>query len=330
MKILVTGGAGYIGSHTIKELLKEGHTVVAFDNLENGHRQAVLASARLVVGNLSDKEKLNALFSENNFDAVIHFAGFIEAGQSVIDPLLYFKNNVADSIILLEVMKDNNVKKIVFSSSAAVYGEPKDVPIKEDHPTNPTNAYGLTKLMFEQMLSWADKAYGIKSVSLRYFNAAGADIDGVLGEDHPHETHLIPLILQTALGKREVVSIFGSDYNTPDGTCIRDYIHVTDLALAHILALNYLNKKNESKAFNLGNGEGFSVKEVIKTSEEVVGKQISVLHAERRSGDPARLIADSSLAINLLGWQPRYNSLNTIIESAWQWIKNHPLGYGND
>lgn len=319
--ILVTGGAGYIGSHTVKELLKQDYKVIVYDSLENGYPEAVLPPAKLIIGDLANKEKLNKVFKENKIDAVIHFAGYIEAGESVKNPGKYFYNNVANGLNLLEAMIANNVNKIVFSSSAAVYGEPENIPILETDKKEPTNTYGLTKLMFEQILNRYEIAYGLKSISLRYFNAAGADPEGQLGENHKPESHLIPLILKAALGKRENVKIFGTDYDTPDGTCIRDYIHVCDLAQAHILALEKLFSNSKSTTYNLGNGQGFSVKEVINLAKKITRIDFPVIETERRAGDPARLVASSEKAKKELGWQPRYSDLETIIKTAWEWEK---------
>jgi len=327
MKILVCGGAGYIGSHTVYELIDNGYDVVVIDNLEKGHKKAVNEKAKLYVGDLRDTDFMSSVFEENNIDAVIDFAAYSLVGESVENPLKYYDNNVYGTLKLLEVMNKYNVKKIVFSSTAATYGEPENDIITEDDKTSPTNPYGETKLAIEKMMKWSDRAYGIKYVALRYFNAAGAHISGKIGEDHTPETHLIPIILQTALGKRDKMFIFGDDYETKDGTCIRDYIHVTDLADAHIKAVEKLFKDNTSDVFNLGNGTGFSVKEVIEEARKVTQREIKVEIQGRRAGDPSTLIASSEKAIKILGWKPRFNSLNKIIETAWNWHLNNPNGF---
>lgn len=326
MAILVCGGAGYIGSHMVAALLENGEEVVILDNFQKGHRAAVLGG-KLYEGDLRDRVILDKVFSENSIDAVIDFAADSLVGESVVEPLKYFENNVGGTLSLLRAMKDYGVKNIVFSSTAATYGEPESIPILEDDKTFPTNPYGESKLTVEKILKWCDNAYGIKYTALRYFNAAGAHESGKIGEDHTPETHLIPLILEAALGKREKIMIFGDDYKTEDGTCIRDYIHVMDLAQAHLLAVARLRKGGESRIFNLGNGKGFSVKEVIETTRKVTGREIKAEVAPRRAGDPAVLIASSQKAINELGWEPKYNSLETIIETAWNWHLNHPRGY---
>lgn len=326
MSILVCGGAGYIGSHMVAELLENGQDVVILDNLEKGHKDALLGG-KLYIGDLRDKEILNKIFTENNIEAVIDFAAYSLVGESMTEPLKYFNNNVYGTISLLEAMKEHNVKYIVFSSTAATYGEPECVPILEDSKTIPTNAYGESKLLVEKILNWCDKAYGIKYTTLRYFNAAGAHINGKIGEDHSPETHLIPLILNVALGKRDEILIFGDDYDTKDGSCIRDYIHVSDLASAHSLALKRLMNGGESRVYNLGNGTGFSVKEMIDIARKVTGHEIPAKVAPRRAGDPAILIASSEKAMKELNWKPKFNSVETIIETAWNWHKNHPNGY---
>ena len=326
MSILVCGGAGYIGSHMVAELLENGQDVVILDNLEKGHKDALLGG-KLYIGDLRDKEILNKIFTENNIEAVIDFAAYSLVGESMTEPLKYFNNNVYGTISLLEAMKEHNVKYIVFSSTAATYGEPECVPILEDSKTIPTNAYGESKLLVEKILNWCDKAYGIKYTTLRYFNAAGAHINGKIGEDHSPETHLIPLILNVALGKRDEILIFGDDYDTKDGSCIRDYIHVSDLASAHSLALKRLINGGESRIYNLGNGTGFSVKEMIDIARKVTGHEIPAKVAPRRAGDPAILIASSEKAMKELNWKPKFNSVETIIETAWNWHKNHPNGY---
>lgn len=329
MAILVCGGAGYIGSHTVVELLEAGNEVVVVDNLEKGHREAVLGG-KFYQGDLQDTDFLNDVFKENDIEAVIHFAAYSLVGESMQEPLKYYKNNVDATRNLLEVMIQHNVKKIVFSSTAATYGEPESIPILETDKTEPTNTYGETKLAMEKMMKWAEKAYGLRYISLRYFNAAGAHYSGKIGEDHAPETHLIPLILQVPLGKREKITIFGDDYPTEDGTCIRDYIHVTDLSTAHVLAVNKLLDGGESGIYNLGNGTGFSVQEVIKTAREVTGHPIPAEVAPRRAGDPAVLIASSERAQRDLGWKPKYNDLKTIILTAWNWHQSHPNGFGNE
>lgn len=326
MKILVCGGAGYIGSHMVAELLENNHEVVILDNLEKGHKGAILGG-KFYEGDLRDRSILDKIFTENKIDAVIDFAAYSLVGESMTEPLKYFNNNVSGTISLLEAMRDHDIKKIVFSSTAATYGEPESIPILESDKTVPTNAYGESKLLVEKILAWADYAYGIKYTALRYFNAAGAHINGKIGEEHSPESHLIPLILQVPLGKREHIMIFGDDYNTKDGSCIRDYIHVSDLASAHSLAVERLMNGGESRIYNLGNGTGFSVKEVIEVARKVTGHPIPAVVAERRAGDPATLIASSQKAMEELNWKPKFNSLETIIETAWNWHKNHPNGY---
>jgi UDP-glucose 4-epimerase len=326
LSILVTGGAGYIGSHTVAELLEKNEDVIILDNLERGHKESILGG-KLIVGDLRDKEFLKSVFKENAIEAVIHFAAYIEVGESTVDPLKFYNNNVVSTLNLLNAMNEAGVKKIVFSSTAATYGEPENVPILETDKTLPTNPYGETKLTVEKALKWADSCLGIKHVILRYFNAAGAHISGQIGEDHNPETHLIPLILQVALGKRDDIKIFGTDYPTPDGTCIRDYIHVSDLANAHVLALNKLRDDNKSQIYNLGNGKGFSVNEVIEIARKVTGHSIKAIVAPKRTGDPAILVASSKKIIEELKWVPRYNNIETIIETAWIWHKTHPKGY---
>lgn len=331
MKILVLGGAGYIGSHTVYRLIEQGNEVVIFDNLETGHVEAVHPNARFYKGDLRNRAEIDAVLDkENNIDAVIHFAANSLVGESMTNPLKYYDNNLCGTKVLLESLVDHNIKNIVFSSTAATYGEPKHTPILEDDPTNPTNCYGETKKAMERMFYWTQQAHGLKYVSLRYFNACGAHISGKIGEAHNPETHLIPIILQAANGTRDHISIFGTDYNTPDGTCIRDYIHVTDLAQAHILAVEYLLNGGESNIFNLGNGVGFSVREVIETAKKVTGKNIKVVEEDRRAGDPAILIASSDKAKNILGWKPEYDDLSTIIETAWKWHSTHLNGYLSD
>ena len=327
MRLLVLGGAGYIGSHTAVELLDRGHEVVIADNLITGYKQAVPKEAVFYQGDIRDYNFLNNLFKTEKIDAVIHFAAFSLVGESVTNPLKYYENNLYGTKGLLQAMIDNNVDKIVFSSTAATYGEPENIPILESDKTCPTNPYGETKLAMEKMMKWSANAYQLRYVSLRYFNACGAHKSGMLGEAHNPESHLIPLVLQVPNGKRESVSIYGTDYDTPDGTCIRDYIHVTDLAEAHILAVEYLMKGGESNVFNLGNGVGYSVREVIETARKVTGHPIPAVEIPRRAGDPARLVASGEKAKTVLGWEPKITSLEDIIRSAWVWHSTHPNGY---
>ncbi len=327
MTILVLGGAGYIGSHTVYELIDNGEDVVIIDNLQTGHKEAIHPKARFYKGDIRDREFLDDVFKKEKIDAVIHFAACSLVGESMEKPLKYYDNNLCGTKILLDSMVANGIDKIVFSSTAATYGEPEKVPILETDRTEPTNTYGETKLSMEKMFKWVGKAHGIRYVSLRYFNACGAHISGQIGEDHNPESHLIPLILQVPNGKREYISIFGDDYDTKDGTCVRDYIHVTDLAQAHILAVKYLQAGNESNIFNLGNGVGFTVKEVIDTARKVTSHPIPAKITPRRAGDPAQLIASSEKAKEILGWTPEHNSLEEIISTAWNWHKNHPNGF---
>lgn len=327
MTILVLGGAGYIGSHTVYALIEKGVDVVVIDNLETGHIEAVHEKARFYKGDIRDRAFVDSVLDKEKIDAVIHFAANSLVGESMVNPLKYYDNNVNGTKVLLQSMVAHGLDKIVFSSTAATYGEPEKVPILETDRTEPTNTYGETKLAMEKMFKWTDRAHGLKYVSLRYFNACGAHISGKIGEAHSPETHLIPLIIQVPLGQREYISIFGDDYDTSDGTCIRDYIHVTDLAQAHILAVDYLMKGNESNIFNLGNGVGFTVKEVIDTARKVTGHEIPARIAERRAGDPARLIASSDKARQVLLWKPEHADLEEIISTAWNWHKNHPNGY---
>jgi UDP-glucose 4-epimerase len=327
-KVLVTGGAGYIGSHAVLALVEKGYEVVVLDNLVYGHRDLVenVLGVELVVGELEDEQLLRALFARHTFDAVMHFAAYAYVGESMSDPGKYYRNNVSGTLTLLEVMASCNINKIVFSSTCATYGIPETTPILESAPQNPINPYGFTKLVVERILKDFDRAHQMKSVVFRYFNAAGADPSGRLGEDHSPETHLIPLVLLTALGQRESISIFGTDYPTPDGTCIRDYIHVSDLASAHVLGLEYLLKGGESDFFNLGNGHGFSVKEVIDTAKQVTGRPIAVVESDRRPGDPPVLVGSGEKAVEILGWHPQYGKLLDILEHAWQWHqKRHRL-----
>lgn len=325
--ILVCGGAGYIGSHAVRQLIDKGEEVIIVDNLETGHEDAIHPKAKFYKVDIRDEKSLNKVFEENKIDEVIHFAANSLVGESMTNPLKYFNNNVHGTEVLLKVMVAHDVNKIVFSSTAATYGEPKNIPILESDETNPTNAYGETKLCMEKMMKWADKAHGVKYISLRYFNVAGAHVSGEIGEDHNPETHLIPLILQVPLGKREFISIFGDDYETHDGTCIRDYIHVTDLADAHILAVHKLREGSESNIYNLGSGNGFTVKEMIEAARKVTEHEIPAKVCERRAGDPAKLVASSEKARRELGWNPKYENVEDMISSAWNWHKNHPNGY---
>ena len=327
MAILVLGGAGYIGSHTVYELIDAGRDVVVADNLLTGFRAAVHLKARFYQLDIRDRSALDELFTKEKIEGVIHFAASSQVGESMSDPLKYYDNNLHGTMVLLQAMVAHGVDKIVFSSTAATYGEPERVPILETDRTDPTNCYGETKLAMEHMMRWVSRAHGLKYVALRYFNACGAHPSGAIGEAHNPETHLIPLILQVPNGQREKISIFGDDYATKDGTCIRDYIHVSDLAQAHILALDHLLQGGESDVFNLGNGVGFTVKEVIDVARAVTGHPIPATTTPRRAGDPAQLIASSEKAINVLGWKPKYNDLNTIIASAWKWHSAHPRGY---
>ncbi|MCI5570011.1 MAG: UDP-glucose 4-epimerase GalE [Lachnospiraceae bacterium] len=327
MAVLVLGGAGYIGSHTVYELIEAGKEVIVADNLQTGFRAAVHPRAKFYELDIRDKGALDTLFQAEKIDGVIHFAASSQVGESMKDPLKYYDNNLYGTMVLLKSMVEHDVDKIVFSSTAATYGEPERVPILENDKTNPTNCYGQTKLAMEQMMKWTEQAHGLRYVALRYFNACGAKLTGDIGEAHSPETHLIPLILQVPLGQRKAISIFGDDYPTKDGTCVRDYIHVTDLAQAHILALDYLIAGGSSDVFNLGNGVGFTVKEVIDVARKVTGDEIPAKIAPRRAGDPAQLIASSKKAIDILGWKPEYDSLETIVSSAWNWHKNHPKGY---
>lgn len=323
-------GAGFIGSHAVAALLAKGEQVVIVDNLQTGHKEAVVKGAVLEEGDLRNHAFLRSVFQTHDIEAVMHFAADSLVGESVTDPLKYYDNNVGGATALLQVMNEFDVKRIVFSSTAATYGEPKRVPIVETDETNPTNPYGETKLAIEKMLKWSEQAYGIEYVVLRYFNVAGAHTEGIVGEDHQPETHLIPIILQVALGKRDQIMIYGDDYETEDGTCIRDYIHVMDLVEAHILAVERLREGKGSTTYNLGNGTGFSVKQVVEAAREVTGHAIPAQVAERRAGDPAKLIASSEKALKELGWKPQYADLHTIIQSAWDWFQKHPDGYQSE
>ena len=317
-QVLVTGGAGYIGSHACKALAKAGYTPIAYDNLVYGHEWAVKWGP-FEQGDILDRSRLNEVIKQYQPAAIMHFAAYAYVGESVEQPGKYYRNNVAGSLTLLEAMRDHGIPNFIFSSTCATYGEPEQIPIPEDHNQAPINPYGHSKLMIEQMLKDFDTAHGLKSVSLRYFNAAGADPDGETGEDHDPETHLIPLVLDAAAGRRPDITIFGTDYETEDGTCIRDYIHVTDLADAHVKALKYLEQGGETTKYNLGNGKGFSVKEVIETAEKVTGKKIPVQMGDRRPGDPPKLVGDAERIKKELNWQPKYAELDKIIKTAWDW-----------
>lgn len=327
MAVLVTGGAGYIGSHTVKALLEKGEEVLVADNLQTGHKEAVWGG-KFYEGDLRDKSFLKKLFSENRIEAVIHFAANSLVGESMTRPYEYYENNVYGTLCLLQAMQEHGTDKIVFSSTAATYGEPERVPIEEGDANRPTNTYGETKLAMEKMMHWFDRAHGIRHIALRYFNAAGADESGKIGEDHKVETHLIPIVLSVALGKRESISIFGDDYDTKDGSCIRDYIHVSDLAQAHLGALEALRKGSESRIYNLGSERGYSVKEIIETAREVTGHPIPAVVHGRRAGDPAVLIASAKKIREELGWICRHSDIKNIIESAWKFHQAHPQGYG--
>ncbi len=318
MNVFLVGGAGYIGSHMVWQLAQYGVHVVVLDDLSSGHADAVLG-AELVQGSMANVALLNRVFATHRFDAVMHFASFIQVGESVADPAKYYANNVANTLLLLDAMRRHGVGQFIFSSTAAVFGEPAYCPIDEAHPQSPINPYGRSKLMIEQVLADYARAYGLRSVALRYFNAAGAHPDALLGERHEPETHLVPLVLQAVAGKRPHVSVFGTDYPTPDGTCIRDYIHIMDLADAHWRALQYLQAGGQTAVFNLGNGGGYSVKQVIDTAAQVTGLPVPVQYGTRRAGDPARLVADATQARQVLGWQPQYAELETIVRHAWRW-----------
>jgi UDP-glucose 4-epimerase len=325
-RVLVTGGAGYIGSIVTAQLLQRGHEVVVFDNFSKGRRQAVPPQVRLVIGDMSDTAALDRIFTESRIDAVMHFAAYIEAGESMQHPEKYFRNNSVNTLTLLEAMLAHKVSRLVFSSTAALYGTPERTPIAESDPLRPTNAYGESKLLVEQMLAWFHRVHGLRYASLRYFNAAGAA--GELGEDHRPESHLIPLTLQVALGQREHISIFGTEYPTQDGTCLRDYIHVSDLASAHLLVLEALREKDKL-IYNLGTGQGFSVREVIETVRRVTGHPIPARESARRPGDPAVLVASSDKIKRELHWQPQFPGLEDIVRSAWEWRRAHPNGYAS-
>ena len=327
MAVLVLGGAGYIGSHAVDQLVEKGYEVVVVDNLQTGHEAAIRPEATFYQGDIRDKEFMREVFQNEKIEGVIHFAANSLVGESVEKPLMYFNNNVYGTQITLEVMQEFGVNHIVFSSTAATYGEPEEVPIKETTPTNPKNPYGESKLMMEKIMGWTSAASDLRYVALRYFNVAGAKADASIGEDHDPETHLVPIILQVALGQREQLAIFGDDYDTPDGTCIRDYVQVEDLIAAHILALEYLKKGGDSNVFNLGSSQGYSVKEMLEAAREVTGKEIPAVVAPRRAGDPSVLIAASDKAKDVLGWQPKYDDVKEIIGTAWRWHESHPHGY---
>lgn len=327
MSVLICGGAGYIGSHNVRAFTAHGEDVIVVDNLVTGHRVSIPGNIKFYEGDIRDGALLDKIFTENEIEAVIHFCAFSLVGESVEKPLKYFDNNVGGMISLLEGMQRHNVKRIIFSSTAATYGEPKRIPILETDETKPTNPYGESKRIMEKMMHWVGLQHEIKYVSLRYFNVAGAWHDGTIGEDHRNETHLIPIILQVSLGKREHVTVFGDDYPTKDGTCIRDYVHVEDLAKAHILALEYLRNGGESNIFNLGSGDGYSVMEMITAAREATGSNIPVVMGKRRAGDPAKLVADSTKAHEILKWQPEITRMEDIIATAWKWHKSHPNGY---
>lgn len=326
MNILVTGGAGYIGSHTVRALIHAGFTPIVVDNFSRGHRNAIPSDVKVIELDIANPKIINVL-RDNNIKGIMHFAAHSQVGESMINPSIYYENNVVGSYRLIESARQAGVQHFVFSSTAAVYGEPEVVPIVETSKLQPTNVYGRTKLMIEDMLHDYSSIYGSTYVALRYFNAAGADESGEIGEDHSPETHLIPLVLETALGKRPHITVFGTDYDTIDGTCIRDYIHVTDLASAHVLAMNYLVGGGESRVFNLGSGNGFSVKDIIDTAKNVTGINIPVEYGERRNGDPSTLIASSDCIKDILGWNPKHSKLSQIISDAWRWHRLHPSGY---
>ena len=329
MTIAVLGGAGYIGSHTVKRLLATGEDVIVLDNLITGHRRAVDKRARFYQGDIRDFQFLSSVFSQEKVDGIVHFAAFSVVPESMKNPLKYFDNNTCGMVTLLEAMNQFGIKRIVFSSTAATYGEPKQIPIKETDPQLPTNAYGESKLAMEKIMHWADLADGLKFVALRYFNVAGAMPDGSIGEDHNPETHLIPIILQVAAGKRPSLQIYGNDYPTKDGTNIRDYVHVLDLADAHVLALKYLEAGNSSTAFNLGSATGFSNMEILQAARKVTGEPIPASIGPRRLGDPSTLIASSDKAKELLGWKPQFDNIEKLIETAWKWHENNPEGFGD-
>lgn len=329
MSVLICGGAGYIGSHNVRAFKAHGEDVIVADNLETGHKASVPSDVKFYEGDIRDSAFLDKVFTENKIESVIHFCAYSLVGESMENPLKYFDNNVGGMITLLEAMKSHDVKRIIFSSTAATYGEPKRVPILETDPTEPTNPYGESKRIMEKMMHWVSMRHDIRYVSLRYFNVAGAWHDGTIGEDHRNETHLIPLILQVPMGKREHITVYGDDYPTKDGTCIRDYIHVEDLAKAHILALEYLRSGGKSDIFNLGSGDGYSVMEMITAARKVTGHPIPAVVGARRPGDPARLIADSAKAHAILHWKPEITRMEDIIATAWKWHQSHPNGYAD-
>ena len=327
MSVLVLGGAGYIGSHAVAQLIDANYDVVVVDNLVKGHHEAVHSQAKFYEGDIRDKAFLNRVFEQEDVEGVFHFCAFSLVGESVEIPLQYFNNNVYGLQVLLEVMKDHDVNHIVFSSTAAVYGEPDTVPIHETDTQAPTNPYGESKLMMEKMMKWCHKAYGVNYTALRYFNVVGAHVEGSIGEDHHPETHLIPIVLEVALGQRDALTIFGNDYDTEDGSCIRDYLHVVDLIDAHILAYQYLRNGGESGVFNLGSSQGYSVFEILEAARKVTGKDIPAQVGPRRAGDPSKLVAASDKAKSMLGWQPQHDDIHEIIRSAWNWHRQHPHGY---
>ena len=329
MSVLICGGAGYIGSHNVRAFMAHGEDIIIVDNLATGHKKSIPEGVKFYEGDIREAEVLDRIFTENKIEAVVHFCAFSLVGESVEKPLKYFDNNVGGMISLLEAMQRHDVKRIIFSSTAATYGEPKRIPILETDPTVPTNPYGESKLIMEKMMKWVSSRYDIRYVSLRYFNVAGAWHDGSIGEDHHPETHLIPLILQVPLGKRDHVTVYGDDYPTKDGTCIRDYVHVEDLAQAHILALEYLRNGGESNIFNLGSGDGYSVMEMINAAQKATGQNIKVEIGTRRAGDPAKLVADSTKAHEILKWAPKFTRMEEIIASAWKWHKANPNGYND-
>jgi len=325
--ILVTGGAGYIGSHTVRQLAAAGHKIVVLDNLVYGHKEAIVDdNATLVVGDMSDAGLVDQIFEENDIEAVVHFAAYAYVGESVTDPIKYYRNNTAAALTLLQAMKDHACDQFIFSSTCATYGDPKEMPMSESHPQAPINAYGQSKLMLETILADCGRAHGLRSVCLRYFNASGCSDDAVIGEDHDPETHLIPLALMAVTGEIEQLIVFGTDYPTPDGTCVRDYIHVDDLAGAHIAALDYLQKGGESTQVNLGTGKGTSVKQIIDTAEKVTGKKVPVTYGERRAGDPPELVANASKAKEVLGWEAKITDLEQIMSTAWKWMSGERKG----
>lgn len=325
--MLVTGGAGYIGSNMVRMLVARGHTPIVLDSLEYGHKEAIPKSVPLIVGNLKDKATLDPIFSEQKIDAVIHFAGYLMVEESVREPIKYMRNNVIYPVTLLNVMRDFKVDKIIFSSSAAVYGNPQKIPIPEDHSKNPISPYGLSKWCFEELLRVFNKDTGVRSISLRYFNACGASLDGQRGEDHNPETHIIPLAIRTALGGQKEFKLYGTDYPTRDGSCLRDYIHVEDLAEAHLLALEALNHGHQTDIYNLATGEGTTNKEVLAAVKKVTGMDFPVRETGRRAGDPHSLVADATRFKKEFNWKPKYSDISTIVSSAWKWHKSHPNGY---